>query len=245
MLTGEGREERGEKAERAGRSNKNFVRIVELILALGLLLASVHEGICATTALLGRRAEHLGQTERALRWYRWSSGEWFARDLPLALTRLTLRAGAPDQALQKVTRYTEEENPYDARGWRIQGEVLSASGRTVEAIEALSRAYELGRFTDLSITRELIQELGEQGGVETLLPRKQEFDALLRQYYDAILRNSHYVALSPNVEEFLRVSELLSELFPADEPRYQVMAAGVDRQAKMERLRLSALRQQL
>ena len=68
---------------------------------------------------------------------------------------------------------------------------------------------------------------------------------MLQKYYDAILRNSHYIALSPNVEAFVDVAELMAVLYPSEAPRYQVMAAGVDRQARTERQKLSEFRSQV
>jgi len=84
---------------------------------------------------------------------------------------------------------------------------------------------------DLGILRLLLASRAAQGGTIVMEDGKAETDAILRRYYDAILHNAHFIALSANVEEFLSVTDTLAHLFPADAPRYEVMAAGADRQA--------------
>ena len=60
--------------------------------------------------------------------------------------------------------------------------------------------------------------------------------------FRSIENDSHYIALSPSVEELVAVIDKMSKLFPADAPRYEVLSAEVDRHAKDERARLQGTR---
>ncbi|MDO8469211.1 MAG: O-antigen ligase family protein [Candidatus Peribacter sp.] len=227
-----------------GRTNKKFVHISEFVLTVILLAALLHEGFFAITSTLARRADARGKTAQALTWYRWSAGEWYSRDLPLALARLQIRAGAPDAALREMRRYTEVTNPVDARGWMVQAEIATTLKETQLATQSYQRAFALGRYTDLRILHGLLPLLALQSTTE-LPDRKEEFSLVMKRFYDAILKNSHYVALTPNVEAFVGMAESMAQLYPAEAPRYQVMAAGVARQAKTERLRQAQLESQV
>ncbi len=216
--------------------NKKIVRCSEFALAVILLAAILHEGYFAVTSTVARRADARGNIGQALLWYRWSAGEWYSRDLPLSLTRLQMRSGAPDAALREIRRYTEVTNPMDARGWALQAEVAAVARQGALAEASYERAYALGRYTDLRIVHGWLPYLSAKSTTE-MRDRKGEISVLLQRYYDAILRNSHYVALTSNVEEFVSVADIMASLYPDEAPRYQVMAAGADRQARTERLR--------
>ncbi|MDD5041615.1 MAG: O-antigen ligase family protein [Candidatus Peribacteraceae bacterium] len=222
------------------KSNKKVVHSVERAIAVILLAAVLHEGFFAVSSSLARRADAEGATARALTWYGWSTGEWYSRDLPLALARLQMQTGSPDAALRTIRQYTEVANPVDARGWVLQAEIAAALNDTALADDSYRQAYTLGRYTDLRILHGLFLLLSLQSTTE-MKERQDEFSAVLQRYYDAILQNSHYIALTPNVEEFLSLAEIMAAQYPADAPRYQVMAAGADRQARTERLRQAEL----
>ena len=123
--------------------NKKIVRSAEFALAVILLAAILREGFFAVTSTVARRADARGNVGQALQWYRWSAGEWYSRDLPLSLTRLQMRAGAPDAALREIRRYTEVTNPMDARGWVLQAEVAAVARQSALAEASYERAYAL------------------------------------------------------------------------------------------------------
>lgn len=227
---------------RTGKSNKKFVHTAEFVCVLILLFALLHEGFYAVTSTLGRRREAQGRPEQALRWYRWSQGEWYSRDLSLKRAQLEMNIGAPQDALRTLRRYTEIINAPDARGWALQAEAALALQDADLAHSAYAEAYARGRYTDLRIVQGLLSALR---GKEEFAERKEEFAALLQHYYAAILQNSHFIGLSHNVEAFVAVAEIMAAEFPYDAPRYQVMAAGADRQAKTERARLAELTSQV
>lgn len=228
----------------AGKTNKKFVHKIECALTVILLAAVLHEGFYAVTSTVGRRADTQGDGEQALLWYGRSKGEWYSRDLSLAQARVQLRVGFRDAALETLRRYTEVVNPIDARGWLLYAQAEEVAGHTMLAETYYQRAYALGRYTDLRILRSLLPLLSLKSETERT-DRKEEFAELLQQYYDAILRNSHYTALTPNVEEFVRIADFMGEQYPEEAPRYQVMAAGVVRQAKAEREKQVTLQSQV
>jgi hypothetical protein len=78
------------------------------------------------------------------------------------------------------------------------------------------------------------------GDRETLDERREKIDDLLEQYANAIEVNRHFIALGPNVEEFLTIVNLLAEVYPEEAPSFQVLGARVDRAAKREREKLAA-----
>ncbi|MDD5103782.1 MAG: O-antigen ligase family protein [Candidatus Peribacteraceae bacterium] len=227
-----------------GKANKKFIHVVECVVAVMLLAAVLREGFFAVTSTLARRADMQDRVAQALLWYRWSEGEWYSRDRSLALARLQMRTGVPDAALREMRQYTEVTNPVDARGWTLQAEIAAATKETALAKASYERAYALGRYTDLRILHGLLPFLALQGTKE-LAERKEELSALLQRYYAAILQNTHFIALSPNVEEFMSIAEMMASLYPPEAPRYQVMAAGADRQTKTERVRQAQLLQQV
>ncbi|OIO53320.1 hypothetical protein AUJ46_05625 [Candidatus Peregrinibacteria bacterium CG1_02_54_53] len=224
----------------AESTNKKFVHKIEYAIAIILLAAVMRESYYAVTSTLARRADAQGKTAQALTWYERSAGEWYSRDGLLSYARLQMRAGVPQAAQRTVHRYTQTINPVDARGWALQAEMASAVRNTNESRISYERALSLGRYTDLRILHGLLVLLSLES-TTAMAERQKEFDVIVQHYYDAILRNAHYIALSSNVEEFLAVTEVMALAFPDDAPRYQVMAAGADRQAKSERARLSAL----
>lgn len=224
----------------SGKSNKKFVHISEFALAVILLAAVLHESFFAVTSTLARRADAQNKMTQSLWWYRWSAGEWYTRDLPLNLARLQLRSGSPQVALGTISRYTEVTNSIDARGWILQAEIAGQLKDTALAKRSYEQAFALGRYTDLRILHGLLPLLSLES-TTVLEDRKEEFTGVMKHFYNAILHNSHYVALTPNVEEFMSVAEIMATIYPSEAPRYQVMAASVDRQAKTERLRQAQL----
>lgn len=104
----------------------------------------------------------------------------------------------------------------------------------------MSTAYALGKYTDLDILNLLLQT-GHEPTVRTLLiPRKLEFDTLFSEYADAIEHNTHFIALSTNVEALMSVSRELSNLFPNDAQRYKQIARKASAHAEEERKQYTA-----
>jgi O-antigen ligase len=203
------------------------------LIALLLFITATREGWFLVTSSFGRHSLAAGDAATAQEWFDASRGELFSRDLLLSSAQLHLQQSQTGAALAVLDDY-QKLNALDARAWRLRGETLLVSNNITEATEALERAYELGRYIDIGTLRLLLQSYNA-GQSEAYKARKEEFDLLFRAYADAILQNTHFIALSQNVEELQKVSRLLSIAFPNDAQRYASIAREALNHAKDER----------
>lgn len=211
----------------------------KLLLACLLLFVTFTEGLQLVISSAGRHAEAEGRITDALGWYRAATHEWLSRDLHLSEAALRLRNGDYADALLAVEKYMKE-NKQDARAWKMKGDILLRMQDYAEAKQALDTAYALGKYTDLSILELLLRTSKDETARADLLSRKLEFDALFSSYADAIERNTHFIALSANVESLMAISRELSALFPTDENRYKLIARKANSHAQEERSTLKA-----
>ena len=216
-----------------------LLRFAEIPLATALMLLAIFEGRFLITSSLGRHAEARGDVPAALRWYDRSRGEAFSRDLHLSRAHLLLRQEKPQDALRALDEYFRV-NREDARAWKLLGDTQMLLKDFPAARTAYEEALLLGKWNHLGALRGLIDTLRAQKEIGVIAARRTEFDALLITYLTAIERNTHFIALTPNVEDFLAVTNALAELFPEDAPQYQAMGARADRHAREERERISA-----
>ncbi len=157
----------------------------------------------------------------------------------LSEAQLFLRNNDIRLAVAAVDDYMKE-NAEDPRGWKIKGKVLLRSQDYVGAEKALSKAFEIGKYTDLEMLDLLLQTSRSPDIRSMLLSRKLEFDTMYSQYANAIQENIHFIALSANVETLLSVSRQLSQLFPTDEKRYKQIARSAASHAAEERSKYTA-----
>lgn len=212
--------------------DRRFSDISALFACLMILLA-VREGWFLVTSSFGRHALAAGNEEIALEWFNRSHQELFSRDLFLAEAQLYQKKSQTGAAIAAV-EYYQQRNAYDPRAWRLRGEILLQSGDAKGAILALQQAYTLGRYTDIGITRLLIQAYLAHDA-SAMSAYKETFDSVFRMFADAVNVNTHFIALSENVEELTKVSRLLSEAFPADAQRYESIAREAHNHAEKER----------
>lgn len=214
-------------------------RVVEVAIALVMLFVLCMEGWYLFSSSIGRHAEARGDTVKAMKYYNASQGEWFSRDLHLSKVNILFDAGryATAEEALKVYRGINSEDP---RSYKRQGDIDFMQKHYDEAIAAYTTAYQHNRFNDLSVLEGLINAYRATGNTQPITDRKAEVDSLLTSYADAIERNAHFIALSPNVESFVRIANTMAELYPEDAPRYEVMAAKVDHHASIERERLDS-----
>ncbi len=204
-----------------------------LCIAFTLLLLTVWEGLFLVTSSLGRHALSGNNPEAALRWFGRSHTELFSRDLYLSEASIHLQQGNSTGAIVSIDRY-QSLNTWDTRGWKLLGEAYLKQGTYPEAIMALETAYNHGAYTDVGILRLLLQAYS-QGNSNTYKSRKTEFDTLFVAFADAVEQNTHFIALSDNVEELQQVSRLLARLFPIDAERYKKIARDATTNAQKER----------
>jgi len=219
--------------------NKKLVRFVEISLMTVLLAVAVLEAQWIVLSSVGRHLEKMGEGERALTWYSAARGEWLSRDMHLSRAQILYGLKRYKEAQSAIGDYLKV-NQEDPRAWKLLGEVVLASGNSFDAIEPLNGAYVLGRYNDIGITRSLVRTLLAAGERTQVDERREEFDALIYEYVQAIQVNAHYIALSSNVEEVVELANLFAKLYPNDAPLYTVLAARADHHAKLERERIKA-----
>jgi tetratricopeptide (TPR) repeat protein len=208
---------------------------VEVLIAIVMLSVAVLEGRYLVTSSLGRHAEAREKTEEALLWYEESKGELFSRDLHLSRAHLYTSLGEYDEAQDALETYAAL-NGEDVRVWRLMGELALLQGNTRRAYALYTYAYRFGKWNDLALMRGLIDVLVRRGAIVELdSRRREEFDPLLNEYETAIERNLHFIALSQNVEEFLRIMEIFETQFPHDAKRYESLAGRVRIHSEKER----------
>ncbi|MBI3335960.1 O-antigen ligase family protein [Candidatus Peregrinibacteria bacterium] len=223
----------------AGKNTEsaNFTRLVrpvEVLLATILMIVALFEGRFLLVSSLGRHAESGGEDARAMLWYDEAKGAWFDRDLQLSRTHLLINKNRFEEGLIAIEDYLKRNN-HDYRAWKLKGELLLGQGRGEEARSAYERALLFGKDNDLGILRGLTETLIALNQWDTLRDRLPKIEGEMQRFADAIEHNTHFIALSNNVEEYLRLSNRLADLYPKDAPRYQLMGARVDRAAARER----------
>lgn len=212
---------------------------LKIFLAVLLLGTAFTEGIGLMQSSLGRHAEAAGEPTQALQWYARAKHEWFSRDMHLSEAQLYLQKDDPVSALQAIDLYIDQ-NALDARAWKLRAMALLRNQDLPAATASIEKAYALGKYTDLGMLDVLLQTARDPAQKEKLLTRKLEFDTLFSAYADAIEQNTHFIALSQNVEELLSVARSLSQLFPTDERRYKQIARRAADHAREEREIFSA-----
>ncbi len=219
--------------------NFTLSRTTEMVLAACVLLIALYEGGYLVVSSLGRHAEAVGNTEQALQWYEKADGEIFSRDLHLSRAKLYYQESDLPMARQAIESYMIA-NPEDYRAWKQLGDIALLQGEKAEAMTAFEHAFERGKYNDIGITRGMIEAYlasDMREDIERMLPH---IDELMTKYAAAIQVNAHFIALSPNVEEFVFLANTLSRLFPDYAPKYQVMAAKADHQAQIERRKIES-----
>jgi len=219
--------------------NKKVIRLFEIALVTILLCVAVIEAQWLIVSSVGRHLEAKGDQERALVWYDHAKDEWFSRDMHLSRAKILYGLERYSEAKEAVEDYWKV-NTQDPRAWKRMGEIILASGNSFEALEYFEYAYSLNRLNDIGITRGLVRSLLASGKRAAVDERRDEFSELIERFVTAIQVNAHYIALSPNVEEVIELSNLFAKFYWNDAPLYTVLAARADHASKIERERIWA-----
>lgn len=209
----------------------------ETAIAIILLLVTVREGYYLATSSVGRHAQASGDNATAITWYERSSPEWFSRDMLLSLAQLYKGANEPAKAKTAIEGYLVK-NPYDARAWIIKGEVEIDAQKLSDAQNSFAVAMTLGQFNYLGATEGMLRTLTLSSS-----PKIPEFRPHLMQvmdaFEDAILKNSHFIALSSAVEDYVRLSRIAERAYPDDAEHFRTQTKRVQAHAAAERSRFS------
>lgn len=207
--------ERLQRTERRQRC----LRWGEIGTMIALLYIAGSEVPRIVAGKIGRHAERSGEVVRALSWYEHARGGLFSRDALLSATHLSIQAKQYAQAEEFVLQY-QRKNSEDARGWKARGEVALYEGKYAQALAAYEQAYERGKYNDLGILRGILESALQEGNRAMVREKKAQFEVLLTEYKSAILHNTHFIALTSNVEEFGLICNILADAFPSDAKKY-------------------------
>ncbi len=212
---------------------------IEFLLAFALLVVACVEGYYLVTSSYARHAEAAGNAEEALLWYDRSEGEQFGRDMLLSKSVLLMDAGKTQEAADALNEYAAL-NPHDARVWKLKGILALKMRDAKSAFENVAQAFRLGKMTDLGITTLYLQTAISAGKQDVIQSQKTDIDTLFSLYANAIGQNTHFIALSRNVEELQTVAGLLGQMFPDDAGEYRTIARQAADHAETERARLTS-----
>ncbi len=218
--------------------------------AFVLFLIASREGWYLVTSSLGRHAEAAGEQEKALEWYEASRNEWFTRDLFLSQSHILADVGQREKAHESLEQY-RKQNQQDARLWKLSGQLAMEEDNFASAIEAYERAHSLAAWNDLGISRGLLEALFAETYMQptsdaaadsmrlALHPRISEVAPLVEKrvfaFAEAIHTNTHFVALSPNPEEAVKILIMLSVLYPEKIEIYHLLKGSIEAKAEEER----------
>jgi O-antigen ligase len=216
-----------------------IARIVELLIATLLLIIALYEGGYLVVSSVGRLAEARGEEEVALVWYGRASGEFFKRDLLLSTAQIHTHRSDFAEAEKAVDAYMDANNQ-DFRALKRLGEIALIRGQKEKALDAYMSAYQKGKWNDLGVLLGIVEVHLAMDNKDEIQKLRPEIDGVIQKYSTAILSNTHFIAVSPNVEEFIAILNTMARLYPDDAPRYQVMAAKADHHALVERQRIES-----
>lgn len=212
-------------------------KFFSVLIALLLLLFTLIEGRFLVLSSFARREENSGNDLAAMLWYSETDASVFPRDAWLSRARIHLSNDKPEDA-QEAIAHAMTLNAADYRIWKLQGDLFLRIGKTGDALDAFETAYRFGRYNDLGITRVLVELLRSDKSV--LDSRRHEFELLMNDFGLAIQENTHFIALSSNVEEMTKLTDLLSQIYPSEASLYRELERRSREHAAFERARLSA-----
>lgn len=214
-----------------------WFRVTLIFLSALLLFVSFYEGIHLYLSSRARHADAAGKSYEALRWYSWVDSSLFPRDARLAQAAILKSLNQMPQAEDAVNNYLFS-NAEDGRAWRLLGDIYLQWNKRNDGLRAYDKAYQLSRYNDAGILRGLVY-LQEDVDREILTQRRPEIDALMNDFGLAIKQNTHFIALSSNVEDLVAVCDLMGRFFPADNMLYRSLARASLEHATLERGRMA------
>lgn len=219
---------------------KKVVRIVEVFIISALLIVAVTEARYLILSSFGRLAEEQGEVEVALEWYNRADNEWFSRDMHLSRAKILYDLQRYDEGKTALDDYFKL-NGEDGRAWKTKGDFALAEKRYHDALVDYQNADYLNGLNDLSIMHGIMQTYLAMNLQKEIDEQREEFDAMLDAADQAFKYNVHYIALSPNVEEFIAITKIFEDLYNYHEdPRYQVLGARAEHHARIERERIDS-----
>ncbi len=214
----------------------SWQRRAEIVLAILLLLVAVVEFRVLAISSLGRHAEAAGKKQEALEWYKRAEPHLFPRDMHLSRAILFVEQTAYVEAQQAVERYLAL-NGEDARAWKIQGDIQMKLFQADKALRSYQQAFLFSKYNDVGILRGYLDALARNGKQREA---QGEMVRLLGAFADAIQRNTHFIALSGNVEQYHELARIAAMLYPDNAARIRELDVAVEQHAKEVRADFTA-----
>ena len=227
----------GKKPARGAR----FGYVLTFAFAVSSLALAVtaREAPLLLQSSVGRHAEASGDFKEALQAYEQASEQWLPRDLQLSKVSVFIALHRLSEAQRELTAY-RLQNPVDPRAFTVAGYLHLSTKKPQEALGEFSQAFVRNGYNDASILRGLLLTLRALG--RPTLNREWEdilFDRL-EEFTDAVAFNTHFIALSRNVEELEQAMNLAAMVYPDRAVELRALLARLQREAAEERGRLSA-----
>ncbi|MDP7645722.1 MAG: O-antigen ligase family protein [Candidatus Peribacteraceae bacterium] len=221
--------------------NKKIVRTFEVLLASIVLIVAVFEAEGIVISSVGRHLEARGEAERALLWYDKANPQIISRDMHLSRANILYGQKRFAEAQNALDDYMKVNNE-DYRGWKIRGDIFRSQREVDSALESYEKALSFGgRFNDFGITRSKTELMIDSERWDDLALVKEDTIGLMKTYVDAVESNTHFIALSPNVEDVIDLANRFSLIYTRRErPMFEVLAARADHHSQVERARIEA-----
>ncbi len=221
------------------RLRSGLVQGIAFTLAMLCFFAAVRETPVLQMSSRGRSLQSAGQLPQALEAYAAAKGQWYPRDLLLSTLEVQLSLHRQPEALAALKAY-RLQNLVDPRVPVISGYLALSQRNPEEALSAFSLAFVQAGKNDASAIRGLLLTL--QALRRPALTRQWEPQVigLMEQYASAIAHNTHFIALSRNVEEMQQSIALARLVYPAYIPELTAMEKTINDASERERGRLQA-----
>jgi O-antigen ligase len=202
------------------------MRTLECALAIAILVVALWEGQFLVTSALGRREEARENIPGALSWYARSVDSLFPRDVQLSRARYLVKQNAFIDAENALGEYLRG-NAEDARAWKLLGEIQLQMQRREEAVRSLDQAYVLGKWNDAGIAFDELKALLSANDTNRIQKLKPSVLQLITKYARALNDNTHYIALSQNLEQYMELSRVAGAVYPDDAPTIMQTAVAI------------------
>lgn len=212
----------------------------EQLTAILLLAVATFEAMFLVTSSLGRRAEAQGDRDEALYWYEQSSLQLFPRDMELSRARLAAARDGERAGIAVLAEY-QEQNRHDARAWLLRADMERALDELEAARESYRMAWQLGKYNLLEAGRGIMETSILLGDIDTVRPFvRDELVPMTHEYAEAILQNSHFIALGSTPATLLSITESIGRYYPAEAGDLRNLGRSAAFHAQQERSKLDA-----
>ena len=241
------------------KKNPKNIRLSTITTSISVILLffAICEAAFLVTSSFGRHAEASENIDKAIAWYEISEKELFTRDMRLSQAHLHVKNNDLESALVVLNDYIKR-NDQDARAWKLKGEINLMKDEFDLAIDNFDQAFKYGGWNDLGISKGMLEALFAKTYTQpttdaaadskklALHPKIAEIapkvETRVREFTKAIEQNIHFVALSPNPEDAIKILITLSVLFPDNADEYHMLTEKIENKMNEERSKIKSRR---